>query len=339
MKPPQSDVRWDGAYWRSADGRWVWYGSTWIAVRPRRRPSRRVVIAGIIAGSVLLLAAVPFIGILANNVLFPSPNNLSDTWTYDGHTWRQVDGGTNPGKLGFAGMAWDTAGQQLILFARGKTWSFDMGHWTELHPRHAPPAIDAMVSTPDSIMLIAPTGTWSWRDGDWTDLNARPPGRGKDGGPPQLVYDSASGTVLSFSDDVRVWDRGSWTSLGPWPPDSVTAAYDPGQDAVMSIGCNDTSCKKVWSWSANKEAPVLLGDVHDWVGARLIYYPPSGQTLEFAESATMVVYQQTAPSKWVYRPVGSAPDGRTGYAMAFDPRAGLIVMYGGCAANCYSIGF
>ena len=347
VQPERPDIQWDGHAWRSANGHWVWHGSAWAESRPKRgwSPRRTVAIAvGGVLLTVALLGTCTFAYVQATNP-------LTDTWTFDGARWHQVDGQVNPGLVhGNGAMAWDAAGHRLILFGfTRETWAFDSGKWVRLRPRHTPSAnvgVD-MASTPDGVFLvggndingtISSASTWLWQNGDWTDLRANLP----NGDYGHLVYDSNTNVLMMFSSDLWEWKGGIWTSEGAWSGVPISA-YDPSRKLFLGAGCYGQGPKcGTWSWSGGSYAPVQTdefpyGGYVSWNGWNLIYDPALNEFLLIAESSDddkMRVYEELAQSKWQIRKVSGAPASRKSAMIGFDPTTGLIVMYGGCGQWC-----
>ncbi|HEY0882217.1 MAG TPA: kelch repeat-containing protein, partial [Archangium sp.] len=49
---------------------------------------------------------------------------LDDTWEWDGASWTQLNPLTSPPPSAGHGMAWDPAGERVLVYADGVTWLF-----------------------------------------------------------------------------------------------------------------------------------------------------------------------------------------------------------------------
>ena len=76
-------------------------------------------------------------------------DQFSDTWTFDGSTWTQVDTSVSPGPRADAAMAYDTKTQKLVMFGGfvgltllNDTWLWDgaTSTWTQASPTTVPKA-------------------------------------------------------------------------------------------------------------------------------------------------------------------------------------------------------
>jgi hypothetical protein len=70
---------------------------------------------------------------------------FNDTWIWDGNAWSQQTPVNSPAPREQAGMAYDAARGQTVLFggqsfsgAYSDTWVWDGGNWTQKTPAHNP---------------------------------------------------------------------------------------------------------------------------------------------------------------------------------------------------------
>lgn len=131
-------------------------------------------------------------------------------------TWIQRSPATSPPARVAAAMAFDAAGEEVVMFG-GETESFD-----------------------------ALGDTWTWDGTDWTErsLGAGPPARGG----AAMAYDAATEEVVLFGGeggsgllgDTWTWDGNGWTRrspvVGPPPRSAATMTYDAATREVVLFG-------------------------------------------------------------------------------------------------------
>jgi len=185
---------------------------------------------------------------------------LSDTWTWDGRTWRKAATGEQgpPARSG-ATMAYDPATRQVILFGGrglggkvvGDLWSWDGTSWSQRTwegPGPAARAGAAMAYDPEAGHVVLFGGddgqsqastlfgdTWAWDGTGWTQLattNQGPGARTR----PAMVHLPDGGVLLhggtvdtTAKGDTWAWDGTTWSKL-----DGLTVA-DPGFTPAMVL--------------------------------------------------------------------------------------------------------
>lgn len=155
---------------------WVWDGSNWTQKSPASSPAARV------SASMTFDSArgeILFFGGTAPQTVH---STFNDTWTWNGANWTQKSPSTQPSARTDAGLSFDAAHSQTILFsgildifgnAPGDTWAWDGSNWSQQKPqnspspRAAPMTYDAAHS---NIVLFGsyPSGlqdTWIWSGG------------------------------------------------------------------------------------------------------------------------------------------------------------------------------
>jgi hypothetical protein len=215
-----------------------------------------------------------------------SNNIFGDTWTRTGSTWTKQAPALSPSPRTGAGLVYDPATKQLLLFGggatpagpfNGDTWTWNGTTWTQLHPATSPPGrefgdlvYDAATRT---VVLFAGwhgsylDDTWSWDGTNWTQLSpaASPSGRDSD----DFVYDPATGTAIMFGGhrgtgyvpgDTWSWDGTNWTQLNPpASPGKGDVAWQGAYDAATSqlllfggdIGKTKPSLDGTWEWTGS----------------------------------------------------------------------------------------
>lgn len=194
------------------------------------------------------------------------------TWSYDGHSWRQIETSRRPPALRGAAVGYDESSSAVVMFgglANGipvnDTWTFDGSDWTQQHGTAPSSRADASLAWDpgsDGLVLFggATTGTdtWVWSKGAWTARNAlSPPPAGRY----QLVTDTPLGQALLIGRDWSggwheyVWNgvAGQWTALQPptpaAPPVGVFLAYNdrPAQRVVILGGATESAPLTLYS--------------------------------------------------------------------------------------------
>ena len=186
-----------------------------------------------------------------------------ETWIWKGAKWTELTSANGPRPRVFAGMAYDEARGQVVLFGglpvEGDgshlmdTWTWDGKAWTEQHPAFSPPACNGQILVYDVklglvVALVdgceGTTETWTWNGTDWTPLHPTVELPGPRFGS-SAAYDPANGTIVVFSQqaDGITWtfDGKTWTRHAPRagdPPgrDGATMAFDPSSGKVVMFG-------------------------------------------------------------------------------------------------------
>lgn len=192
----------------------------------------------------------------------------NDLWLWKGGKWSFSEGSGGPPARAFAGLAYDQARQNLVLFggidaeARplNDTWIWDGVSWQQRATPTAPPARTGASLAYDQaqgdVVLFggaASNGrsplwlddTWSWDGSRWTQrhVDVSPGARAS----ASAVYsDTASGIVMfggsgqSVFGDTWLWRNGTWTPLSPAasPPPRAHAAmaYDNDNQLIILFG-------------------------------------------------------------------------------------------------------
>ncbi|HYC32156.1 MAG TPA: hypothetical protein VEB59_07670 [Gemmatimonadales bacterium] len=177
-------------------------------------------------------------------------------------------------------------------------------------PRNAHGA--AFDSRNNAMIVVAGAGTdavlddtWSWKDGRWSLLAASGPGRRTF---PAVAFDSARGEVVLFGGnrvlfgdsthppamlgDTWLLHGREWRRVrggGPPPRAEAAIAYDPRRERIVLFG----------GYARSGDSVVRLGDTWEWDGRRWRLASRTG------------------------------PPPRSGAAMAYAPRLGAVVLFGG----------
>jgi hypothetical protein len=210
--------------------------------------------------------------------------------------------------------------------------------------------------------------TWIWRNG-WTQRApaTSPHSRGDAG----MAYDAATGTTVLFGGednanngivfgDTWTWDGLTWTEQFPLvSPPARTArgamVYNPATQTVLLFGGTGSN--------NGDYGGVPFGDTWEWNGKTktwtqkfpLVSPSPRAAPLAFDELTRNVVlfggdngggdccrvyYNDTWTwngTAWTLQTPPSSPSARTAAPMAYDPRLGQVVLFGGTSGPPYAL--
>jgi hypothetical protein len=319
-------VLYGGAASGIAGGRetWEWDGSEWTRITPAGPdPGTR-------AGHSMAYDAAR-----GRIVLFggqgASPLDRT-TWEWDGRAWSLVAVSTPPPGRYRHGMAFDASRGRVVLFG-GRTdvynsafsdvWEFDGTGWTERSPAGAAPsarydltlAYDAarervVLFGGRAIVAGSQVPEQDLREWDGTSWTLVTPVAGSAPGVREghaVAYDLVARSMLVFGgldvytgtglaeDETWEWNGAAWRDRTPrtGPPGrhDHAMAFDAARGRVVLFG----------GWSYAGGSNPWMNDLWEWDGVQ--WYPAA--------------------------PVGPLPRGRLKHAMAYDPVAQRVVIFGG----------
>ncbi len=206
---------------------------------------------------------------------------LSDTWIWDGTTWKQQFPGNHPPARSNASMANDTAGH-VVLFGGftdsgdlEDTWTWDGGNWIKQSPASSPSARSDAAMASDgagNILLFggfhendALGDTWLW-DGSTSVWKQLSPADSPSGRYHATMANQAPGLVVLFGglnqnnralNETWIWSRaaGTWTQAtpgnSPGARESAAMANDGSGRVVLFggyPGIGDMDLDDTWTW-------------------------------------------------------------------------------------------
>jgi hypothetical protein len=257
---------------------------------------------------------------------FPNFAVHGETWTLEVGGWVQRFPTNAPSPRAGAGMAFDAANGNVVLFGgndangvdRNDTWIWDGQNWTQVFPPTSPPAR----SFETNGMVYSPAGNYVMMFGGLTQ--------------------SLPGPVYGTLNDTWTWDGTTWTPhAGPGPsPRRAPLARDGGGNVLLFGGDNVTGYfGDTWIWNAGanngtgawqqKNPPIapsprgLAATAWDPVRHGVILF--GGSVLGTALNDTWL----WKSGAWTQLTAPTVPPIRYAFGMAYDPRAGGVVMYGG----------
>ncbi|MEO7732471.1 MAG: DUF4215 domain-containing protein [Kofleriaceae bacterium] len=217
----------------------------------------------------------------------------SETWLWDGATWRPRSPVVVPPPRTGHAMAYDPVRARVVMFggsglAGDGTWEWDGGAWREQLPAVAPsPRLIDPAMTYDAgraaVVLFGGIDrrnghddlqrrTWAWDGAAWGELTTAnaPPARAAHA----MAYDARRGALVLFGGvagaarlgDTWELDGAGWTlraSAGPPARDHAVMAFDATRGAVVLFGgtgdagaLNDT-----WAWDGAQWSAVVADAV------------------------------------------------------------------------------
>lgn len=248
---------------------------------------------------------------------FGTDPRFTDTWTFDGRSWRQRSPATSPTPGDVTLTAYDEAHGVVVAYvssyvacAAASTWTWDGADWRRVTvdgPRPGPMSVMAYDPALRQVLLFGGSGcgasvaeTWTWNGTAWTQLH---PGGST---PPvaatgSLAWDGATRTMVFADDRPSLWrfDGRRWTPVAPVGPD-----VPPARDASALAGTG--SGHWLLFGGARQGATGILGVNDTWTF--------DGRS-------------------WSQRRVRVAPPPRSGASAAYDPTRHRVVVFGGIAGG------
>lgn len=164
---------------------WMWTGTNWSQLHPPASPP---------PGSSLAMAYDPAIGEILAFGDFQGPANAlvasNQTWAWNGTTWTRLAPATVPPARAGAGMAYDAATRQLVMYGGATnagtlsdTWLWSGSNWVRPGPGESPGPRSEMSLTYDAatsqLLLVGGLpdvgpvrgDTWAWSGTAWSQVN------------------------------------------------------------------------------------------------------------------------------------------------------------------------
>jgi len=284
-----------------------------------------------------------------------------------GQGWTQLNPSTAPGAREHGVMVTDEERETILLFGGdggtlsglADTWEWNGSQWLQRNPAVSPPARWGHGMTYDSrrrrIVLFggnAPGGTprndtWEWDGTNWTQRTpANPPGPRAHHG---FVFDSARGNSVCFGGrsgssalgDTWTWNGAQWTlastPVSPSPRSEFCMTYVANDHVVVLEGGRNQSSQfgDTWSWNGNSWQLRWTGGF-SLVGG--VFSHRTGMAFGFGGSAaagqSLGACTWPGTSQWEGWTAsatagGSPPSARSGQMVAYDRRAGELLVFGG----------
>jgi uncharacterized protein (TIGR03437 family) len=219
---------------------------------------------------------------------------LGDTWAWDGSNWSPQIPQNPPARIS-AGMAYDSANSQVVLFGGASspgsnvmpasvfndTWEWNGFSWIQKSPQTSPPGRSnqamAYDSTNQQVVLfggVSASGgalgdTWLWNGSNWTQQfpQTNPPARKLHA----AAYDSALGHLVLFGgedataklfNDTWLWSGSTWIQESPQTSPSArfegpALAYDSSHSQLVLFGgeANGSIINETWTYGSTAVLP------------------------------------------------------------------------------------
>jgi cysteine-rich repeat protein len=237
----------------------------------------------------------------------------SDTWEWDGRTWRQVITPVAPPGRHSHALAYDAARGKVVLYGGtnmnfvyqgdtfADTWEFDGATWTQVTTSTAPPAMQdhAMAFDPRRGRIVAAgeVGLWEYNGTQWYDRSSVVP--------PDVVLPREAGLV-----------------------------YDPVRQAAVLVGGHDAQAEPsttTFEWDgttlrtfASAPSMPLASADYDPVARRIL-------AVAVEPGAHFAVWSREDTTWREASPPAASPPGREAHALAYDPVRDRVVLFGGHA--------
>jgi len=256
----------------------------------------------------------------------PEESVDTDTWSWNGERWRELQPSTSPPPLIGAALGYDPASGTLVLTGGSTT------NWDGLGPSDS---------------------TWIWNGSTW--ISAGSAGLPADDYVAAIATDAASGQLILVTTatgclgfDTWLWkadtaspSAGRWVMLlpaaSPPPAQSYGVAYDPATAALDLFrapgycgGATTTAASPVWSWDGENWSPEPSAVGGYFAGSWEMTTSATGEVLVTVEGT----YLWAGGDRGSWSEVSTSPSSVGAAAMAYDAAARQVVVFGGSCAAC-----
>jgi len=334
------------------DTTWEWDGFQWTMVMSASPPQGR------------MGHGMAFDRLRGEIVLVEGGRPTGGTWEWNGTRWVERNSG-GPSAANECGLAYDFAGQGLLLFGGGgnlwtnfnDTWRWNGSQWTLLAPANVPQGriapgmasdrlrqrvvmFGGIIDTRPGWMPLA--DTWEWDGSNWLVMSPSGPVPSPRSGH-VMAFDTVRARTVLFGGvgasgsqltDTWEWGGQSWsnpsTSGPPYPPSGM--AYDEARGLSVMLSSGTT-----WEWSGNfwtmnrvtgptpLSPYIMSGMTYDAARQRVVLY---GGADNQGNSIGIGVWEFDGNS-WVPRLPGVLPSVEYDHTLAFDYSTDKVVLFGG----------
>jgi uncharacterized protein (TIGR03437 family) len=270
--------------------------------------------------------------------------------------WTQLLPSTIPPPRQAAGMAYDSARAQIVMFGGSNsqsllndTWVWNGTNWAQKlpipspNPRSSPAmAYDPVhgqvvlfggsASNPVGTTSVSLNDTWTWNGTQWSAQSpaTSPPALNA---LPAMAFDAAHGQVIlllgdGFSTETWIWSGSNWTRLSPQtsPPSSFdyTMTYDPVHSQIVAWASSDFS---TWVWDgSNWTKKPSQSSPHASLIAQMAADPLQSQVILFSDLGQTWTWDG---STWTEDSPQTPPPPRSYFSLAFDSASNQLLLFGG----------
>ncbi|HEX9892259.1 MAG TPA: kelch repeat-containing protein [Actinomycetota bacterium] len=319
---------------------WTWDGERWERLEPATVPPPRAY--GHLAYDRTREELVLFggIGIAEDGTPY---TRLDDTWTWDGQDWSRRETPVAPSPRTGAGIAFDEARGETVLFGGAGEGSPNQCTANVLN---VCVDLDGQGGDPGDL-----NDTWVWDGSSWArrEPSVSPPVRGNMG----MAYDPLRQRVVVFGGvssqfmphDTWVWDGTTWTDVTPASqPEarfSPAAAFDPEVGQVVLYGGHRITylAADTWGWDGASWSSLEIPTPLPRIGGAMAYDPVRRVPMLFGGIADPTFGDTwTYDDGWRREDLTPAPPGRSYAAMATDTARNQVVLFGGLSESFNDLG-
>lgn len=332
-----------GGYGRNPEGgpslalndTWTWNGLRWQQEQPASSPSRRAFPAAAYDRERQEIVLFGGIGIDDNGQAF---KKLGDTWNWNGETWTRRQPATSPPVRNGAGMVFDEARGEILMFGGDGT---STPNQCLAKPMNICIDVDGQGGTPGDL-----ADTWVWDGQTWTQrTTANAPDPRSNMG---MAYDPARRRVVLFSGvnigglfwDTWTWDGTDWTEVTPAeqpaPRFSPSMAYDRALDRVVLWGGHRITYlgADTWAWDGQAWTSLEEPTPPERLDATLSTEPTSGLPLLFSGLGDKYFGDTWRyDNGWQRLSPTTSPSARFDATVASDTDRKEVVVFGGLASG------
>jgi cysteine-rich repeat protein len=278
----------------------------------------------------------------------PTAGSMTREW--DGRAWIRRDPPRDPTARAFAGMVYDAARHQIVMFGGltaldgelADTWTWDGQRWTE-HAGVAPEPrfghVMAYDRARERVVLFggmsaggARGDTWEWDGTAWA--KAQPSHSPAPNALATAAYDPTRRVTVVYGPDDQtwLWNGVDWAMAGTGPATTsyATMTYSPVLDQLVLVGGQATAA---WFWDGAvwtvDPTPVPAGHV-----AFASYFDATREAIVTVGAGATVSEMwecevDAAGTTWTAVAAAAPPGVRIYPRAAYDPHRGRVVMFGG----------
>jgi hypothetical protein len=346
-----------------SDETWSWDGSNWRPESSSDSPGGRANVSMAFdprRGEIVMFGGYGFIA-------------YGDTWTYGptegiSGNWALQSPSTSPSGRGGAGMAYDEARGEVVMFGGeiasnnsvADTWIWDEGEWIQMNPSDAPSARSSPAMAFDhktgKVVLFGGVGTggvyrddtWTWDGEQWHEETPahKPSARSH----ADMVFDYRTGKLTLFGgvnngvrdESVWVWDGEDWTEVtsspGPVGRNAANLVFDARAGRVMLFGGYDDESDRrndTWLWDGAAWTELSPSNTPPARShAAMEFFPATGDTILFGgvegfdATGTNSTWIWDGGS-WLPAEPRISPSPRYSANMVFNPAQGELLLFGG----------
>lgn len=331
---------------------WEWDGTNWL-LRATTGPVAR-------AGAALAYDPVRQRTVLFGGNVDPEAfAGTTDTWEWDGTTWRQIQV-LGPSARGYTSMAYSPASGRVVLFGGtsgltrqallADTWEFDGVTWAQRTSGNVPARSRHGMAWDTRLQRVVMFGgdtasgpsseLWSWDGTAWTSIEAGPPASYVVG---RMVYDEARDETLYYGGtnptsqvalgETWTWNGSTWRRHQPAivpPPRHVPAlAWDSNRRRVLLVG---GAIGDHWEWDGTSWQQFAGATPPSRLGGVMAFDPSRNRMVLFGGFAGSAYVDETWEFDglaWRLMAPASRPPARSHAQMTWDPNTGGIILFGG----------